>query len=235
MFNKDEFEKLLHRIAWTENETKFPLEPSPMYERFTDRARKVMQLAQQECDRFNHEYVGTEHILLGLLKEGSGVAANVLKNLGMNLNKIRSEIEKIVQPAPEEARSGLTTLAKKPITPRGKQVLEYAIEEARTLNHNYVGTEHLLLGLLRVEEGVACQVFLNLGMKIGEVREEVLNLLGRGEESEKKKVEGDVAEWKLAVAVDAPKMVLAEIERIVNFEKDPAKAVEEIKKLFIRE
>lgn len=219
--DKDEFEKVLYRLAWPENETK--LEPSPMYERFTDRARKVMQLAQQECDRLNHEYVGTEHILVGLLKEGSGVAANVLKNLDMDLHKIRSEIDKIVQPAPEEARSNL---AKKPITPRGKKVLEYAIEEARTLNHNYVGTEHLLLGLLRVEEGIACQVLTNLGLNIEDVKEEVMNLLGHGKEERPEK------EWKMTVAIDAPKMVLAEIERIVTFETDPAKAVEEIKKLF---
>lgn len=219
--NKDEFEKALYRLALPENETK--LEPSPMYERFTDRARKVMQLAQQECDRLNHEYVGTEHILVGLLKEGSGVAANVLKNLDMDLHRIRAEIDKIVQPAPEEARS---TLAKKPITPRGKKVLEYAIEEARTLNHNYVGTEHLLLGLLRVEEGVAAQVLTNLGGKIEDVKEEVMNLLGHSKEERPEK------EWKMTVAIDAPKMVLAEIERIITFETDPAKAVEEIKKLF---
>ncbi|QDS85968.1 ClpA/B family protein [Rosistilla ulvae] len=146
-----------------------------MYERFTDRARKVMQLANQEAQRFNHEYIGTEHILLGLVKEGSGVAANVLKNLEVDLRKIRLEVEKLVQSGPE-----MVTMGKLPQTPRAKKVIEYSMEEARNLNHNYVGTEHILLGLLREQEGVAAQVLMNLGLKLEDVREEVLNLLGHG-------------------------------------------------------
>ena len=146
-----------------------------MYERFTDRARKVMQLANQEAQRFNHEYIGTEHILLGLVKEGSGVAANVLKNLEVDLRKIRLEVEKLVQSGPE-----MVTVGKLPQTPRAKKVIEYSMEEARNLNHSYVGTEHILLGLLREQEGVAAQVLMNLGLKLEEVREEVLNLLGHG-------------------------------------------------------
>jgi ATP-dependent Clp protease ATP-binding subunit ClpC len=149
-----------------------------MYERFTDRARKVMQLANQEAQRFNHEYIGTEHILLGLVKEGTGVAANVLKNLDIDLRKIRLEVEKIVQAGPD-----MVTMGKLPQTPRAKKVIEYSIEEARQLNHNYVGTEHLLLGLLREQEGVAAQVLMNLGLKLEDVREEVLNLLGHNMES----------------------------------------------------
>jgi ATP-dependent Clp protease ATP-binding subunit ClpC len=149
-----------------------------MYERFTDRARKVMQLANQEAQRFNHEYIGTEHILLGLVKEGSGVAANVLKNLDVDLRKIRLEVEKLVQSGPE-----MVTIGKLPQTPRAKKVIEYSMEEARNLNHNYVGTEHILLGLLREQEGVAAQVLMNLGLKLDDVREEVLNLLGHGMES----------------------------------------------------
>src|SRR5258708_7347682 len=127
-----------------------------MYERFTDRARKVMQLANEEARHFGHEYIGTEHILLGLIKEGSGVAANVLKNLDVDLRKVREEVDKIVQTgsSPQDA----ATLGKRPQTPRAKKVIEYAIEEARLLNHNYVGTEHLLLGLIREEAGVAGQV-----------------------------------------------------------------------------
>ena len=148
-----------------------------MYERFTDRARKVMQLANQEAQRFNHEYIGTEHVLLGLVKEGSGVAANVLKRLDVDLRKIRLEVEKIVQSGPD-----MVTMGKLPQTPRAKKVIEYAMEEARNLNHNYVGTEHLLLGLLREQEGVAAQVLMNLGLKLEDVREEVLNLLGHGVE-----------------------------------------------------
>ena len=150
-----------------------------MYERFTDRARKVMQLANQEAQRFNHEYIGTEHVLLGLVKEGSGVAANVLKNLDVDLRKIRLEVEKLVQSGPE-----MVTMGKLPQTPRAKKVIEYSMEEARNLNHNYIGTEHILLGLLREQEGVAAQVLMNLGLKLEEVREEVLNLLGHGLEGE---------------------------------------------------
>jgi ATP-dependent Clp protease ATP-binding subunit ClpC len=146
-----------------------------MFERFTDRARKVMQLANQEAQRFNHEYIGTEHILLGLVKEGSGVAANVLKNLDIDLRKIRLEVEKIVQFGPGGEQ---VVMGKLPHTPRAKKVIEYSVEEARNLNHNYVGTEHLLLGLLREQEGVAAQVLMNLGLKLEDVREEVLNLLG---------------------------------------------------------
>jgi ATP-dependent Clp protease ATP-binding subunit ClpC len=146
-----------------------------MFERFT--ARKVMALANQEAQRFNHEYIGTEHILLGLVKEGSGVGANVLKNLDVDLRKVRLEVEKLVRAGPE-----MVTMGKLPQTPRAKKVIEYAIEEARNLNHNYVGTEHLLLGLLREHDGVAAQVLMNLGLKLEEVREEVLNLLGAGAE-----------------------------------------------------
>ena len=150
-----------------------------MFERFTDRARKVMALANQEAQRFNHEYIGTEHILLGLVKEGSGVGANVLKNLDVDLRKVRLEVEKLVRAGPE-----MVTMGKLPQTPRAKKVIEYAIEEARNLNHNYVGTEHILLGLLREHDGVAAQVLMNLGLKLEDVREEVLNLLGAGTESD---------------------------------------------------
>ncbi len=150
-----------------------------MFERFTDRARKVMALANQEAQRFNHEYIGTEHILLGLVKEGSGVGANVLKNLDVDLRKVRLEVEKLVKSGPD-----MVTMGKLPQTPRAKKVIEYAIEEARNLNHNYVGTEHLLLGLLREHDGVAAQVLMNLGLKLEEVREEVLNLLGAGVDNE---------------------------------------------------
>lgn len=146
-----------------------------MFERFTDRARKVMALANQEAQRFNHEYIGTEHILLGLVKEGSGVGATVLKNLDVDIKKLRLEIEKLVKPGPE-----MVTIGKLPQTPRAKKVIEYAIEEARALNHNYVGTEHILLGLLRETDGIAAQVLMNLGLKLEDVRQEVLNLLGGG-------------------------------------------------------
>src|SRR6516225_6605564 len=121
-----------------------------MYERFTDRARKVMQLANQEAQRFSREYIGTEHILLGLVQEGSGVAANVLKNLDVDLRRIRPEVERTVTPGP--TGEDPSPIGRRPQEPRAKKVIEYSIEEARNLDHNYVGTGHLLLGLLREEE-----------------------------------------------------------------------------------
>ncbi len=150
-----------------------------MFERFTDRARKVMALANQEAQRFNHEYIGTEHLLLGLVKEGSGVGANVLKNLGVGLQNVRQEVERLVKAGPE-----MVTMGKLPQTPRVIQAIKYAIGEARNLNHNYVGTEHVLLGLLREQDGVAAEVLRNLGLKLEEVREEVLNLLADAESPE---------------------------------------------------
>lgn len=150
-----------------------------MFERFTERTRKVMALANQEAHRFNHEYIGTEHILLGLVKEGSGVGANVLMNLDVELRKVRLEVEKLIKSGKQVA-----AIAKLPQTPRAKKVIEFAIEESRNLNHNYVGTEHILLGLLREHDGVAGQILMNLGLKLEVVREEVLNLLGVGEQDE---------------------------------------------------
>ena len=146
-----------------------------MFERFTDRARKVMALANQEAQRFNHEYIGTEHILLGLVKEGSGVGATVLKNLDVDIKKLRLEVEKLVKSGPD-----MVTMGKLHQTPRAKKVIEYEKEDPRALNHNYVGTEHILLGLLRESEGIAAQVLMNLGLKLEDVRQEVLNLLGAG-------------------------------------------------------
>ena len=145
-----------------------------MFDRFTDRARKVMALAREEARRFNHEYIGTEHILLGLVKEGSGVAANVLQNLDIELKKVRLEVENIVQTGPD-----LISVGQLPFTPRVKKALEFSMEEARSLGHNYIGTEHLLLGLIREQEGVAAQVLLNLGLKLEDVREEIIGLIGQ--------------------------------------------------------
>ncbi|MGE3173506.1 MAG: ATP-dependent Clp protease ATP-binding subunit [Planctomycetota bacterium] len=147
-----------------------------MFDRFTDRAKKVMSFARQEAMKFNHEYIGTEHILLGLVQEGSGVAANVLKNMNIDLEKIRHEVEKIVKTGPS-----MVTMGQLPFTPRAKKVLELSMEEASQLSHNYIGTEHLLLGLIRENEGIAAQVMMNLGVKLEEVREEVLEFLGASE------------------------------------------------------
>ena len=145
-----------------------------MYERFTDRARKIMKLANQEAQRFNHEYIGTEHILLGLVGEGSGVGANVLKNLDVDLRKIHFEVEKLVQRGPNKVSMG-----RLPQTPRAKKVIEHAMKAARDLGHNYVGTEHVLLGLFCERETVAAQILMNLGLRLENVRAEVLALLGR--------------------------------------------------------
>jgi len=144
-----------------------------MFNRFTERARKVIILAKEEARRFNHDYIGTEHILLGLIREGEGVAAAVLQKMGVSLENIRLEIEKLVQPGPTTQIIGDI-----PFTPRAKKALELAAEEARSLGHNYIGTEHLLLGLIREGEGVASQVLLNLGLDLNSVRNEVMELLG---------------------------------------------------------
>ena len=143
-----------------------------MFERFTDRARKVIALANQEAQRFNHEYICTEHILLGLVKEGSGVGATVLKNVDIDLRKVRLEVERLVESGPD-----CVTLGRLPYTSLGKQSIEFAIESAKELKHNYVGTEHLLLGILKAD-GVASKVLQSLGAKPDEVRSEVLNLVG---------------------------------------------------------
>ena len=145
----------------------------PMFNRFTERARKVILLAKEEAKRFNHDYIGTEHILLGLVREGEGVASAVLASMNLTPDKIRLEVEKLVQPGPSTVISGDI-----PFTPKAKKVIELAMEEARALGHNYIGTEHLLLGLIREGEGVASQVLLNLGLELEKVREEVMNLLG---------------------------------------------------------
>ena len=144
-----------------------------MFNRFTERARKVILLAKEEAKRFNHDYIGTEHILLGLVREGEGVAAVVLQKMGLSLQQIRLEIEKLVKPGPSTVISGDI-----PFTPKAKKAVEFSGEEARALGHNYIGTEHLLLGLIREGEGVASQVLLNMGVDLDKVRNEVVELLG---------------------------------------------------------
>ena len=147
-----------------------------MFDRFTDRAKKVMSLARQASQQFSHEYVGTEHLLLGLIQEGSGVAANVLKNLRVDLESVRREIQTIVKHGPAPV-----TVDMVPFTPRAKRVFELATEEAGRLSHHYLGTEHLLLGLIRENEGIAHHVLINHGVKLEEARAEVLEYLGAGD------------------------------------------------------
>jgi ATP-dependent Clp protease ATP-binding subunit ClpC len=144
-----------------------------MQDKFTERVRKVMYLAREEAGRLQHDYIGTEHLLLGLIREGEGIAANVLTNLGLDLEVIRQTVESMVA-----APGSSLTLGEIPFTPKAKRVLELAIEEARQLGHNYVGTEHLLLGLIREGEGVAARVLQELGVDRKKVRDETLRLLG---------------------------------------------------------
>ena len=143
------------------------------FDKFTERARRVLTLAQEEAHRFNHNYIGTEHILLGLVREGDGVAAKVLSNLGVELNKVRSAVEFII------GRGDRTVLGEIGLTPRAKKVIELAVDEARRLGHSYIGTEHLLLGLVREGEGIAAGVLESLGVNIERVRAETTRILSQ--------------------------------------------------------
>jgi ATP-dependent Clp protease ATP-binding subunit ClpC len=148
-----------------------------MFERFSDRARRVVVLAQEEARLLNHNYIGTEHILLGLAHEGEGVAARALRSLGVSLGAVRQQVEEIIGPG------GSSPSGHIPFTPRAKKVLELSLREAMQLGHNYIGTEHILLGLLREGEGVACQALVKLGATLPKVRARVFELLAddRGE------------------------------------------------------
>ena len=154
-----------------------------MFERFTDRARRVVVLAQEEARLLNHNYIGTEHILLGLIHEGEGVAAKALESLGISLEAVRSQVEEII------GQGGSSPSGHIPFTPRAKKVLELSLREALQLGHNYIGTEHILLGLIREGEGVAAQVLVKLGADLSRVRQQVIQLLsgysgsGQGEKA----------------------------------------------------
>jgi ClpA/ClpB-like protein len=142
------------------------------FDKFTERARKVLSLAQEESQRFNHNYLGTEHLLLGLIRENDGVAAKVLSNLGVELNKVRSAVEFII------GRGDRIVLGDIGLTPRSKKVIELSVDEARRLGHHHIGTEHLLLGLVREGEGIASGVLESLGVNLEKVRAEVALVLG---------------------------------------------------------
>ena len=142
-----------------------------VFERFTDRARRVVVLAQEEARLLNHNYIGTEHILLGLIHEGEGVAAKALESLGISLEAVRSQVEEII------GQGGSSPSGHIPFTPRAKKVLELSLREALQLGHNYIGTEHILLGLIREGEGVAAQVLVKLGADLSRVRQQVIQLL----------------------------------------------------------
>src|SRR6202162_112371 len=153
-----------------------------MFERVTDRARRVVVLAQEEARMLNHNYIGTEHILLGLIHEGEGVAAKALESLGISLDAVRSQVEEIIGQGQASPTHHI------PFSPRAKKVMELSLREALQLGHNYIGTEHILLGLIREGEGVAAQVLQNLGADLNRVRKTVIQLLsgytgGEGEQA----------------------------------------------------
>src|SRR5687767_14554780 len=155
-------------------DARFPQEEgreAHLFERFTDRARRVVVLAQEEARLLNHNYIGTEHILLGLIHEGEGVAAKALESLGISLKAVRSQVEEII------GQGGTAPSGHIPFTPRAKKVLELSLREALQLGHNYIGTEHILLGLIREGEGVAAQVLVKLGADLSRVRQQVIQLL----------------------------------------------------------
>ena len=165
---------------------------------FTERVRKVLAMAREEAARLHHEYVGTEHILLGLIREGEGVAAAVLQNLSVDLDEIQQKIEETVK----KGKAGADDRPRLPYTSRAKKVLELAMSEARELSHSYVGTEHLLLGLLREEKGIAAQVLTDAGVNLDAARAETLRLLGTGDAAGQR---ADGAAERRARTVDAAK------------------------------
>ncbi len=148
------------------------------FDKFTKRARNVLNLAQEEAQRLQHNYIGTEHLLLGLIREGEGVAAKVLNNLGIDLDKARSSVESII------GRGNRVVTGEIGLTPRAKKVIALAVDEARRLHHHYLGTEHLLLGLVREGQGIGAGVLESLGVNLEKVRVQTLQVLGKRERSE---------------------------------------------------
>jgi ATP-dependent Clp protease ATP-binding subunit ClpA len=187
-----------------------------MFERFTERARRVVVLAQEEARMLNHDYIGTEHILLGLIHEGQGVAAKSLESLGISLEAVRQQVTLIIGQG-QQAPSGHV-----PFTPRAKKVIELSMREAKELGHNYVGTEHILLGLIREGSGVAAQVLVKLGADLDGVRQQVVRLLhGRAGE-------GSPLHDDAPTRVDSLDRRLAAIERWVGLRPEPDDLDQEI-------
>jgi ATP-dependent Clp protease ATP-binding subunit ClpC len=152
-----------------------------MFERFTDRARQVLALAQDEARMLNHNYIGTEHLLLGLIHEGGGVAAQALESLGVSLEAVRQQVEEII------GQGQHSTAGRIPFTPRAKKVLELSRREALAMGHNYVGTEHILLGLIREGDGVAAQVLVRMGADLNRVRQQVIHILSGQQDKDEPK------------------------------------------------
>jgi len=196
-----------------------------MFERFTDRARRVVVLAQEEARMLNHNSIGTEHILLGLIREGEGVAARALKSLEISLDAVRQQVEEIIGRG-QQAPSGHI-----PFTPRSKRVLELSLRESRQLGHNYIGTEHILLGLIREGDGVAAQVLVRLGADLNRVRQQVIDLLHGYGHRHPVEVSGPVVLARLEVveqqltAIDAQ---LTDVELRVGIRPDTSDLDEQI-------
>jgi ATP-dependent Clp protease ATP-binding subunit ClpC len=197
-----------------------------MFERFTDRARRVVVLAQQEARSLDHNYIGTEHILLGLLHEGEGVAAKALESLGISLDAVRQQVEEIIGRG-HQAPSGHI-----PFTPRAKKVLELSLREALQLGHDYIGTEHILLGLLREGDGVAVQILVRLGADLNRVRQQVIQLLHGRQEKGPVSARSTAAELRLLPAVkarlEAVEQRLAAVEQRVGTRPDTGDLDEQI-------
>ncbi len=174
----DQFAQWVRKALQGKHTTPLDLVNRDRFDKFTKRARRVLTLAQEEAQRFHHNYIGTEHLLLGLVSEGEGVAAQVLSNLGVELNQVREAVEHII------GRGERIVLGELCLTPRAKKVIELAVDEARRLNHHFVGTEHLLLGLLREGEGIAAGVLESRGLKLEQVRTETLRVLSQVQEGD---------------------------------------------------
>ncbi len=181
-----------------------------MFERFTDRARRVVVLAQEEARVLNHNYIGTEHILLGLLREDEGVAAQALKALEISLETVRQQVEQIIGQG-QQAPSGHI-----PFTPRAKKVLELSLREALQLGHNYIGTEHILLGLIHEGHGVAAQVLARLGADLNRVRQQVVELVNaqEGESEVSRPFPGPPRAWERGEVLKALRTISARLEAI---------------------
>jgi Clp amino terminal domain, pathogenicity island component/UvrB/uvrC motif len=198
-----------------------------MFERFTNRARRVVVLAQDEARMLNHNYIGTEHILLGLIHEGGGVAAKALESLGISLQAVRAQVEEIIGHGPEPPPSGHI-----PFTPRAKKVMELSLRESLQLGHKYIGTEHILLGLIREGDGVAAQVLVKLGADLNRVRQQVIILLHGYQGKEPSPSETAAGEHTLPSEVQARLDVvegrLAALEQQVNIGPDTSDLDEQI-------
>jgi len=180
---------------------------SDKFDKFTERARKVLTLAQEEAQRFNHNYIGTEHLLLGLVREGDGVAARVLSNMGVQLPKVRSAVEFII------GRGETMVMGEIGLTPRAKKVIELAVDEARRLNHHYIGTEHLLLGLVREGEGIAAGVLESLGVNLEKVRAQVMQVVSQSPSSARASSRPKRHIWMRSVSISQTRPGLANLVR----------------------